>query len=163
MADIQVVRATESDLPVILRAERLDGYDAVVGRWDEERHRLALADEKHRYFIAKDADEIVGFAIVRDWSSPDRVSLIKRIAMLKPGQGYGRRFLQSVLDRIFIETDAHRVWLGVFPENIRARRAYIAAGFIPEGIARGSAYFGGIYRDELVMAILRTEWEAGKT
>ncbi|MBA8880634.1 GNAT family N-acetyltransferase [Phyllobacterium myrsinacearum] len=160
MTDILVVEATESDLPLILRAERLDGYDAVVGRWDEVRHRLALADKKYRYFLAKDGNEVVGFAIVRDWASPDRVSLIKRIAMLKPGQGYGSRFLQSVLDRIFNETDVHRVWLGVFPENVRARRAYLAAGFVPEGIARGSAYFGGSYRDELVMAVLRTEWDA---
>jgi RimJ/RimL family protein N-acetyltransferase len=48
----------------------------------------------------------------------------------------------------------------VFPENARARRAYEAVGFRAEGVARGSAFFGGIYRDELIMAILRPEWTA---
>jgi RimJ/RimL family protein N-acetyltransferase len=160
MTDIRILRATENDLPIILRAERLDGYEAVVGRWDEARHRLALVDGKHAYFLAKDNDDVVGFAIVRDWASPERVSLLKRIAMLKPGQGYGRKFLQSIIDAVFSQTDAYRFCLGVFPENFRARRAYVAAGFIREGVARGSAYFGGSYRDELVMAILRTEWMA---
>jgi hypothetical protein len=30
----------------------------------------------------------------------------------------------------------------------------------PKGVARGSAFFGGVHRDELVMALLRPEWEA---
>jgi diamine N-acetyltransferase len=52
------------------------------------------------------------------------------------------------------------VWLGVFPDNTRARRAYEAVGFRAEGIARGSAFFYGVHRDELVMAVLRPVWEA---
>jgi len=52
------------------------------------------------------------------------------------------------------------LWLGVFPENIRARRAYESVGFNAEGIARGSVSLGGIYKDELVMALLRPEWQA---
>jgi diamine N-acetyltransferase len=69
--------------------------------------------------------------------------------------------LRAVVDTIFHETDAHRVWLGVFPENARARRTYEAIGFKAEGVARGSAFFGGVHRDELIMAILRPEWPAG--
>jgi RimJ/RimL family protein N-acetyltransferase len=83
---------------------------------------------------------------------------VKRIAVSNPGNGLGRRLLAAVVCAIFRDTDAHRVWLGVFPENARARRAYEAVGFKAEGVARGSAFFGGIHRDELIMAILRTEW-----
>jgi RimJ/RimL family protein N-acetyltransferase len=102
----------------------------------------------------------VGFAILVDWASPDRVTLVKRVAVTRPGQGDGRRLLAAVIDKVFSETDAHRLWLGVFPENERARRAYAAVGFVPEGIARGSAYFQGLHKDELVMSILRSEWPA---
>ena len=49
--------------------------------------------------------------------------------------------------------------LGLVPDNHRARRAYEAVGFTAEGIARGSAFFHGVHRDELVMAQLRPEWE----
>ena len=71
-------------------------------------------------------------------------------------------FLAGLVDRIFSQTDAYRIWLGVFPENDRARRAYEAVGFKAEGLARGSAFFGGVYRDELVMALVRPEWPAGR-
>lgn len=54
-------------------------------------------------------------------------------------------------------TEAHRLWLGVFPENLRARLAYESAGFISEGVARGAAFFGGVQRDEMIMAILRAD------
>jgi RimJ/RimL family protein N-acetyltransferase len=59
---------------------------------------------------------------------------------------------------VFETTDAYRLWIGVFPDNLRARRAYEAVGFQPEGVARGSAFFHGEHRDELILSILRPEW-----
>jgi RimJ/RimL family protein N-acetyltransferase len=72
-------------------------------------------------------------------------------------------FLIRLVDVIFRETEAHRIWLGVFPENGRARRAYEAVGFKAEGLARGNAFFGGVYRDELVMALVRPDWSAARS
>jgi RimJ/RimL family protein N-acetyltransferase len=159
-AALEVRRDDESMIPFVMATERTPGFDALVGRWDEARHRAALADGRHAYFIARDGGRPIGFAIVRDWASPERVALVKRIAVTRPGLGHGRALLARVVDAVFGETDAWRLWLGVFPENPRARRAYEAAGFRAEGIARGVAFFGGISRDELVMALLRPEWEA---
>ena len=88
------------------------------------------------------------------------MTCVKRIAVSNPGSHVGRRLLTTVVASIFRETDAFQVWLGVFPDNERAQRAYPAVGFIAEGIARGNAYFDGVYRDELIMALLRTEWDA---
>ena len=155
---LRLRRATESDIPFIMHTERIAGYEELVGRWDEEQHRTALADHHHAYFVAEDAAAAIGFAIVRDWASSERATHIKRVAVARPSLGYGRALLAEVIDAIFRETDTHRVWIRVFPENERARRAYAAIGFRPEGIARGSAYSRGTYRDELVMAILRPEW-----
>jgi diamine N-acetyltransferase len=160
MADLTVARASAADLPFIMATERSPGYEALVGRWDAARHGAALADPRHAYFVARAADAPVGFAILRDWASPERVTLIKRVAVARPGAGIGRALLRPVIDAVFRETDAHRLWLGVFPDNARARRAYEALGFQAEGIARGSAYFGGVHHDELVMALLRPDWAA---
>jgi diamine N-acetyltransferase len=119
-------------------------------------------DSNYAYFLARDGENPVGFTIVRDWASPERVTCVKRIAVAAPGQGVGRLLLKSVVGAIFRETDAHRVWLGVFPDNERARRAYQAVGFKAEGVARGNAFFGGVFHDELIMAILKTEWIASQ-
>ncbi len=160
MTNLKFERATEKDLPFIMATERMSGYDALVGRWDETRHRAALNDGHYAYFLAREAATPAGFAIVRDWASAERVSCVKRIAVPNPGSGIGRRLLHAVVATIFRETQAHRVWLGVFPDNARARRAYEAVGFKAEGVARGSAFFGGTFRDELIMSMLRPEWSA---
>lgn len=158
MDAFRLVRAGEADLPFVMATERLAGYEAVVGRWDETRHRAALSDGRHAYVLGHLGGTPAGFAILRDWGSPERVTQVKRIAVAVPGEGHGRLLLRAVVAAVFTETDAHRLWLGTYPENMRARRAYEACGFVAEGIARGSAVFGGVVRDELVMSILRTEW-----
>jgi diamine N-acetyltransferase len=159
---LQLVKATADDIAFVMAAERLPGYEELVGRWSEAQHRAALADGRHAYFIARLESRDIGFAIVRDWASSERVACVKRIAVANPGQGHGKMFLAGLVDCIFTATDAHRIWLGVFPENDRARRAYEAVGFKTEGLARGSAFFGGVYRDELVMALVRPDWSAGR-
>lgn len=113
-----------------------------------------------RRSIAWWESQTVGFAIVRDWASSERVAHIKRIAVCRPGRGHGRALLASLVDVIFRDTEAHRIWLGVYPENERARRTYEAVGFQIEGIARGGSFFGGTYRDELIMSLLRPEWSS---
>ena len=155
-----VVRGDESMIPFIMATERNPKFESLVGRWDEARHRSALADSGYAYFVARNGSEPVGFAILRDWGSPEHVTLVKRIAVSHAGRGYGRSLLSNVIDAAFEETDVWRLWLGVFPENIHARHAYESVGFKAEGVARGSAFLGGIYKDELVMALLRPEWQA---
>ena len=161
-ASVTVARADETLIAFVMATERGPGFDALVGRWDETRHRAALADGRHAYFVGRQAGAPIGFVIVRDWASPERVTLIKRIAVADPGRGHGRALLRVVLDAVFEDTPAWRLWLGVFPDNRRAQRAYRAVGFEPEGIARGSAFFGGVHRDELVMALLRPDWERAR-
>ena len=158
----ELVRADDADISFIMATERLPGYEELVGRWSEADHRAALANDRYAYFVARAASQPIGFAIIRDWASSERVTCIKRLAVARPGEGVGKAFLAKLVDRIFCETEAHRIWLGVFPDNARARRAYEAVGFKAEGVARGSSFFGGVYRDELVMALLRPEWPAAK-
>ena len=158
---LDLVRAEQSHVPFIMATERTEGYEALVGSWDEARHRAALADGSHACFVGYEAGEPIGFAILRFWDSPERVTLVRRVAVVRPGQGHGRRLLAAVVDRAFRETQVHRLQIGLFPDNARARRAYEAVGFRAEGISRGSAFFHGEYRDELVMSLLRPEWEAG--
>lgn len=152
-----VTRARPEDLEFVLATERLPGYERVVGRWEAEVHRAAIADPSHAYFVARQGVEPAGFAILRGWNSPERVTLLKRIAVAAPGGGVGAALLGAIVERVFAETAAHRLWLGVYPDNLRARRAYEAAGFRAEGVARGSAWFGGEPHDELIMAILRSD------
>ncbi len=156
----EVIRAREDDLPFMMATERLAGYEALVGRSSEAQHRAFLTDGRHAYFIGRDGGHPVGFAVVRDWGSFDGVTLVKRIAVTEPGKGHGSALLRHVIDSVFTETACWRLAIGLFPDNMRARRTYERAGFLAEGIARGAVFFGGEHRDELTMAMLRPDWEA---
>ncbi len=159
---ITITRATEADVPFIMATERLPGYEAFIGRSDEEQHRGRLTQERFAHFIARNDGVPVGFAILRDWNSPDGITLLMRIAMAQPGQGHGKLFLCRLIDLVFTETACHRFWLGQFPDNLRARHVYESVGFTAEGIARGCVFLFGMHHDELILSILRPEWKAGR-
>lgn len=160
--DVELVSATEADLAYVMATERLPGYDALVGRWDEARHREALADGRYAYLLARAGGEPVGFAIVRGVHSADRVALVQRVAVSRPGEGLGKAMMRAVVGHVFETSATYRLCIGTFPDNLRARRVYEAVGFVAEGVARGAAFFHGVHRDELVLAILRPDWAAAR-
>jgi RimJ/RimL family protein N-acetyltransferase len=157
-APVQLIRPAPADIPFVMATERIAGYEQWLGRSDEAWHRAALVDARFAYFVGRLDDEPIGFAILQGWAAAEQVTHIKRFAVVRPGQGLGKAFLRAIIDAVFAETKAFRLSLGLFPENLRARRAYEGAGFKAEGISRGSALFHGVHRDELVMALLRPEW-----
>lgn len=159
-ATLKLRRGTASDIPFIMATERLEGYAELVGRWEEAQHSEAFLDPRYAYFIAETPGGPVGFALLRDWDASDHVTLVKRVAVARPGAGHGKAMMRAVVDRVFAETRAYRLWIGCFPDNLRARKTYEAVGFAAEGVARGSAFFHGKHRDELILSLLRPEWEA---
>ncbi len=153
-------RASEADIPFIMETERLPGYEAFVARSDEAQHRARMATDRCAHFIARHNGAPVGFAIVRDWNAADGITLLMRIAIAAPGHGHGKAFLRALMGRVFAETRCFRFWVGQFPENARARHVYESVGFTAEGVARGNIHLDGRNRDELILSILRPEWEA---
>jgi RimJ/RimL family protein N-acetyltransferase len=162
VAPVRLIRAAPTDIPFIMATERIAGYEQWLGRSDEAWHRAALAEARFSYFIGRLDGEPIGFAILQGWAAADEVTHIKRFAVVRPGEGLGKAFLRVVVDAVFAETKAFRLSLGLFPGNLRARRAYEGVGFQAEGISRGSALFHGVNRDELVMSLLRPEWTQAK-
>lgn len=74
-------------------------------------------------------------------------------------QGLGTQALQLLLDYGFSTRNLHRIYLHVFSNNERARKAYEKIGFKQEGCLRQAAFINGAYVDILVMGILRHEYE----
>jgi len=68
------------------------------------------------------------------------------------------RAVTATVDFGFGALRLERIWLNVWTENARARRAYEKAGFVHEGTLRHDRYEGGRYTDGHVMSILRAEW-----
>jgi hypothetical protein len=89
---ITVAPATVDDLDYVMATERLAGYETLVGRWERELHEAASVDSHHAYLIARDGDYRIGFAILRGWASPERVTRLKRISVAALAAGMAKTF-----------------------------------------------------------------------
>lgn len=77
------------------------------------------------------------------------------------GRGYGTEVTRLVLGYAFDHVGLHRVSLGVYELNLRARRMYERCGFVHEGRRREALHWEGQWYDELMMAVLRTDLRPG--
>jgi len=75
------------------------------------------------------------------------------------GKGYGTEAIIIVLRFVFEELKLNRLQLEVFSHNLRGIRVYEKVGFVKEGVLRESLYYNGTYSDEIIMAILRKDYE----
>ena len=75
------------------------------------------------------------------------------------GRGYGTDAMNALLDFGFGELGLERVGLHVSPGNERAIRSYEKSGFRHEGRMRSYRRRRGEVVDDLLMSILRSEWE----
>ncbi|MFM8321297.1 MAG: GNAT family N-acetyltransferase [Chloroflexota bacterium] len=77
-------------------------------------------------------------------------------------QGYGTEAMGLLLRHGFETLNLNRIFLQVYDTNPRAIRSYEKAGFVLEGRLRQDMYKHGQYLDVLIMAMLRSEYEARK-
>lgn len=75
-------------------------------------------------------------------------------------QGYGSEAARLMLKHGFETLNLHRIFLRVYETNPRAIRAYEKVGFVKEGIIRDAVYRNGCYINDLLMSVLRSEWNS---
>ncbi len=75
-------------------------------------------------------------------------------------QGYGTDAILTLLAYAFETLNLHRVFLRVDADNLRGVRCYEKCGFQREGTLREIVFRDGGYRDQYLMSILCSEWEA---
>jgi RimJ/RimL family protein N-acetyltransferase len=95
-------------------------------------------------------------------SFDERSKSIKLAILLEPnfqGQGLGSEAVAVMLEYAFKTFDLHRVSLSAFSSNPAGLRAYERAGFRFEGVRRKAWFRDGEWHDDVVMAVLRSEWQ----
>src|SRR5215469_14195540 len=121
--------AEPRDIGFIQSCETRPGYDRFVGHWQEDEHRLRLADPDWHYLVGSEAGSDKGFVILSGMTNRNHNLLLKRIAVHDASSGFGRPFLSAVMGWVFTKTPAERFWLEVVESNPRARHVYRTLGF----------------------------------
>jgi len=151
--------ATTADISFIIGIEHSPEFHEYIGRWTNEEHVAEMRNPDTRYLIAlDDSGDSIGYIILRGLQSEHRNIELKRIVVQSPGQGHGRQVLRLLLEKVFEELGAHRVWLDVFESNHRAQHVYSSLGFQQDGIFREAVYRDGRYHSLMLMSMLDREY-----
>jgi len=119
-----------------------------------------ITSGEHHFAIEADG-RYIGWLGLR--VNDDEQSGSYRIGIENPeywGRGYGTEVAGLMLRYAFETLGLHRVHLKAAAYNLRGRRCYEKAGFRVEGILRQSFQVDGEWQDDVLMAILKVEWEA---
>ena len=141
--------------------ERHPDNEPFVIAWDDERHLTAFEDPDLQYFILDEARVPVGFVLLAGLTGGNGAIEFRRIVVMEKGRGYGRAAVEAVKQYCFGVLGAHRLWLDVLEENVRARSLYESAGFVREGVLRECLKRGDGFHSLVVMSMLESEHMSG--
>jgi RimJ/RimL family protein N-acetyltransferase len=143
----------------VLRFTGSQGSVTQQGLLDWMSTRAGTTDRLDLAIIDNACGDCVGEVVLNEWDEPNR-SCSFRIMVVAAGQnrGLGTEATRLVLRHGFEVLGLHRIHLGVFAFNPRARRAYEKVGFVPEGVRRDALLWDGTWYDSIEMSILENEW-----
>lgn len=75
-------------------------------------------------------------------------------------RGHGTDALRVLVRFGFERRNLHRLHLSTLASNAAGLACYRKVGFVEEGRRRQSAWVRGGYEDEIVMGLLRTQWQS---
>ena len=148
-----------SDLDFVISVEQDPGNREFITPWDRTQHEGAIRFPDFRHFIVEAGDGYpsAGFVILQGCRNPHRSIELKRIVLMRKGQGIGRACLRLLAQMAFRDLGAHRFWLDVKARNERAQRLYRSEGFVEEGRLRESVRTDDGYDALVVMSMLEAE------
>ena len=168
------LRAIErEDLPTFVRwfndpevRQYLAMYMPMSMAEEEKWFERQLEDQDSRIFAIETEDGVhIGNCGLHNFDWKNRRAYLGIVIGEKEywGKGYGSDAVRTLLGFAFSEMNLHRVYLTVYDYNERAIRCYERCGFQHEGRQREARFSDGRYHDELMMAVLRKEFEAGQS
>jgi len=133
---------------------------AAVEHWLRTRH---LQHDRADWAVLRRTDgAFLGEAVLNDLDA-ENASVDFRIWLSVQGRGYGSEATRLVLAYALDEVGLHRVALGVYAFNPRARHVYERCGFREEGRLRDALRWDGAWHDEIRMAVLSTDPRPGQS
>ncbi|MEB9684960.1 GNAT family N-acetyltransferase [Bacillus thuringiensis serovar pingluonsis] len=159
----------ELDAPIILKSTMdteiryMTGTKSTFSLEQIKTHIAHINNDSSRHDFAiclQSNNEMIGELSILDIDEKNKRAGF-RISMLSialTGQGYGTEAIKIVLRFVFEQLSLNRLQLEVFSHNLRGIKAYEKVGFVKEGTLRQSLFYNDIYSDEIIMAILKSDF-----
>lgn len=113
--------------------------------------------------ILKDQNQIIGDIGVHFLSADTfQVEMGCTLHQMYHGKGYALEALKQMLHYLFDQLNKRRIIASIDPRNESSIKLYEKLGFRKEAHFRESIYLNGEWVDDLVYALLKSEWENGQ-
>lgn len=157
---IKMRRTEEKDLATVLREEQRLENATFINQWSYEEHLTSLSDPNISHGVFENASgKEIGYVILNDSQRSDGCIELMRLVIYEKGEGYGKLAISLIKKWAFQHQKAHRLWLDVKEENMRAQHVYTAQGFVKEGLLRECIKEGDRYQSLILMAILEGDYQ----
>lgn len=113
--------------------------------------------------ILKDQNQIIGDIGVHFMSADTfQVEMGCTLHQMYHGKGYALEALKQMLHYLFDQLNKRRIIASIDPRNESSIKLYEKLGFRKEAHFRESIYLNGEWVDDLVYALLKSEWKNGQ-
>jgi diamine N-acetyltransferase len=158
MEDIPLIVDWKNDRKL---THMMNSYIPITLMQEEALYSLEQEDYKTCRFLIEAEEDAAGYCGL---AAIDRVSRRAElfIAIAEPdmqGKGYGKEALDLLIEFAFNDHNLNRLYLTCFTDNETAINLYKKSNFTIEGTLRNHTFCNGNYKDMLIMALLRSEWQ----
>ncbi|WP_455675738.1 GNAT family N-acetyltransferase [Pradoshia sp.] len=161
---------SELDAPIMLESTMdkeiryMTGTNSNFSLKQIKTHIDNINNDSSRYDFAiclKSSEEMIGELSILDIDEENKKAgfRISMGSISLTGKGYGTEAIKIVLNFVFEQLHLNRLQLEVFSHNLRGIRSYEKVGFVKEGVLRQSLYYNNAYSDEIIMAILKSDYK----
>jgi RimJ/RimL family protein N-acetyltransferase len=134
---------------------------AMAERWFEDEVLKQHGQREYFFTICElGQSELIGHCGFHHVQAGVRADVAILLLPEFAGRGLGTDAMNALVDFGFGELGFERIGLHVSPGNERAIRSYEKAGFAHEGRLRAFRRRRGEMMDDLVMSIVRADWDA---
>lgn len=156
---MDICAAEEGDIHEIMALEEDGENRSFIWQGSYEEHLREIESENTLLLTLRERScgEVLGFILGAIDDRSD-VFELRRIAVSKKGQGYGREAIRGLMDYSFNTLNSNRFWLDVYPHNEVGIQLYKSLGMTLEGRLRQSYKGAEGYMDQLIFSILREEY-----
>jgi RimJ/RimL family protein N-acetyltransferase len=167
---IALRHVTEPDLPILTKVSgdpvargefnpsRITSPQAIQKRFQDNGFS---SDEHELLLICNEFEAVIGdvvhfkakrYATAREigWTIHDPANR---------NRGYATEAVTALIDYLFKSFPINRIECGTATQNHASIRLAEKCGLVREGVMRGLVFVGGVYLDEVVLSILRSDWE----
>lgn len=167
---ITLRHVTEPDLPILAKVSgdpvargefnpsRISSPHAIQKRFQDNGF---ASDENELFLICNEHGTVIGDVV---HFQAKRYSTTREIGWSihdpeNRNRGYATEAVTALIDYLFKSYPINRIECNASTENLASIRLAEKCGLVREGVLRGVVFVAGVYVDDVVLSILRSDWE----